>query len=83
MDRCHQSRLLWYLLLFSRYQSIYLHLRIDMLKEANLLLLMILFNVAVQIFIADFVALLVLAVLWQLFLHCVVGEMYASIIESK
>lgn len=34
-----------------------------MLKEANLLLLMVFFNIVIQIFIANLIALLVLAIL--------------------
>ena len=54
-----------------------------MFKEANLLLLMVFFNIVIQVLVAELIALLVLAILRQLLLHCVVGEMDASVVERK
>ena len=54
-----------------------------MFKEVNLLLLMVFFNIFIQVLVAELIALLVLAILRQLLLHCVVGEMDASVVEGK
>ena len=53
------------------------HARVDQLKEIEVWIL--LFDVMVELFVVDFVSFLVFAVVWEILLDCVVGQMYTSV----